>query len=154
MYDCDTPGEKWRRYQADDESFESIRCDVEEIIDEMGLPAEYKMKLLLGFEEIIENIISYAYDSSSLSRPLWLSIFKSENKVIMDIMDCGTPFDPLAMEDARPKETELQERKLGGYGIHLVKKFFTECSYSYDDYGEHKVNHLTLVMNIGGVDGS
>lgn len=152
MGNGDAPGGEWKEYSAVDESFENMRSDIENIIDDMGLPSRYKTKLILGFEEIMDNIISYAYDASSSSCPVWIRLFQTGNNVIMDIMDRGVPFDPLTLEDARPKEMGLQERKLGGYGIHLVKKFFTECSYSYGDYGKYKVNHLTLIMDIDGAD--
>ena len=152
VYNGNTPGGEWKEYRAVDESFEDMRSDIEALIDDMGLPDGYKMKLILGFEEIMENIISYAYDKTSQACPVWIRLFKSGNNVIMDIMDRGAPFDPLAVKDARPKEVGLRECKLGGYGIHLVKKFFTECLYTYGDYGEHKVNHITLIMDIDGVD--
>ena len=52
----------WKRYDADMKWFERIREDVVAAAEEAGVSPRQQLKLELGFEEILVNIISYAYE--------------------------------------------------------------------------------------------
>lgn len=136
----------WKEYRADDENFETIRAEVKTTAEELEVPKKIKMYLLLGFEEILENIINYAYDSEI--RPVWLKLEKKSGKIILEFMDCGKKFNPLENDDERPAEKILQNKRLGGYGLHFVKKFFQTIEYSYENFRGHNANHLTLGINL------
>ena len=52
--------------------------------------------------------------------------------MVIQFLDHGKPFDPLAKEDADTSEEALMDR-IGGLGILLVKETMDEVSYSYED---------------------
>ena len=47
----------------------------------------------------------------------------------MDVEDDGRPFDPLAVP---PVDTSLplEEKLIGGFGVHLMRQFMDELSYA------------------------
>ena len=64
-------------------------------------------------------------------------------RVVIQFLDHGKPFDPLAREDADTSEEALMER-IGGLGILLVKETMDEVSYSY----EEGKNILTILKKL------
>ena len=66
-------------------------------------------------------------------------------RVFMTFADSGHPFDPLS-EEAPDIESELDERKVGGLGIFLVRTTVDGISYEYTG-GQ---NVLTIIKNLQG----
>ena len=62
---------------------------------------------------------------------------------MVQFLDGGKPFDPLAKEDAATSEEALMARE-GGLGILLVKTTMDGVQYSYED-GK---NVLTIVKKL------
>ena len=86
-------------------------------------------RLELGFEEILVNIISYAYDYPGF---VWVKTAEEGDCFRIEFADHGKPFDPL-IKDHRPlKDIPLDEKEPGGYGIFLVKKNFKLVEYRYE----------------------
>jgi anti-sigma regulatory factor (Ser/Thr protein kinase) len=83
--------------------------------------------LNLTLEEILTNIISYGYtDSVEHEITVRLSVQSGEMRV--DVEDDGQPFDPL--EAPKPDTTKpLEERAVGGMGIHLARKLTDGLEY-------------------------
>jgi anti-sigma regulatory factor (Ser/Thr protein kinase) len=78
-------------------------------------------------EETLTNIISYGYrDNREHQVKVRLSVQLAE--VSVEIEDGGQPFNPL--EAAEPDVTKpWEERKMGGLGIHLVRKLRDRLGY-------------------------
>ncbi len=138
----------WQKFKADDYSYEKVRAFVENSLEDLEISPKIQLKVMLGFEETMENIINYAYSDPEVFCPVWLKLTKTNEKLSLDMVDYGVPFDPLAQEDARPKEKNLQDRRLGGYGIHLLKATFSEVGYVYENFKGQMANHLTLTINL------
>ena len=114
----------WQRYDADMKWYEHIREDVLAAAEEAGVSPRQQLRLELGFEEILVNIISYAYDYPGF---VWVKTTEEGDCFRIEFADHGKPFDPL-VKDHRPlEEIPLEEREPGGYGIFLVKKNFRLC---------------------------
>jgi serine/threonine-protein kinase RsbW len=78
-------------------------------------------------KETLTNIISYGYrDNREHQVKVRLSVQLAE--VSVEIEDDGQPFNPL--EAPEPDITKpLEERKIGGLGIHLVRKLMDRLEY-------------------------
>jgi anti-sigma regulatory factor (Ser/Thr protein kinase) len=59
--------------------------------------------------------------------------FREEGKMaVVELIDRGVPYDPLAKED--PDVTlSLEKRAVGGLGIFMVKKSVDRMRYNYED---------------------
>jgi len=92
-----------------------------------GLAPRLVHDLNLALEEILTNIISYGYtDNREHEIKVRLSVQPGEVKA--EVEDDGQPFDPLAAPEpdaAKP----LEERTIGGLGIHLVRKLMDGLEY-------------------------
>lgn len=82
----------------------------------------------LALEEILTNIISYGYQDTQ-EHKISLRLTLEEESLVAEIEDDGAPFNPLDSPD--PDITlPIEERPIGGLGIHLTKKMMDEITYA------------------------
>jgi len=98
--------------------------------------------VLLAVEEVIINIISYAYEDK-YEHLINITIDKKENSISLEIEDDGIDFNPLLVAEPVDLNSSIEERKIGGLGIFLIKKLMTEVTYDRFD----NKNKLTLIKN-------
>jgi anti-sigma regulatory factor (Ser/Thr protein kinase) len=110
---------------------ERVAAGLEEFGNEAGLSDEVVGELNLCLEEILTNIMFYGLeegrDPDSLAIELGLEV--SDRALTVRVQDNGKPFNPL---DAGDPDTELpvEERAIGGLGIHLVRELMDELLYA------------------------
>jgi len=102
-----------------------------------------KMQIRLAVEEIFVNIASYAYDPAVGPAEVRCEVLEDPLRVVIQFLDGGKPFDPLAKPDADISEDALMSR-IGGLGILLVKETMDDVKYDYKD-GK---NVLTILKNL------
>ena len=91
----------------------------------------------LVLEEIVVNII--AHGDLSKKTPITITLAREGQELTITVVDEGPSFDPTIC--ASPDITQpLQHRKSGGLGLHLVRTFCRDCSYTR----ENDNNILTL----------
>jgi serine/threonine-protein kinase RsbW len=92
-----------------------------------GLSDNVMHDLSLALGEILTNIISYGYtDSGEHEITIRLSVESGEMRV--DVEDDGRPFNPLEAPEADTTKP-LEERTVGGLGVHLVRKLMDGLEY-------------------------
>jgi phosphoserine phosphatase RsbU/P len=92
-----------------------------------GLTSKVMHDLNLAMEEILTNIISYGY-TDERDHEITVRLSAQLGEVSVEIEDDGQPFNPL--EAPEPDITKpLEERKIGGLGIHLVRKLMDGVEY-------------------------
>ncbi|MFH1305097.1 MAG: SpoIIE family protein phosphatase [Candidatus Omnitrophota bacterium] len=94
---------------------------------ENGLPLEALHDVDLVLEEVIVNIISYAYDDKN-EHEITLSIGLRGRRLFLEIKDSGRPFNPLEAP-APDIKGPVEKRGPGGLGIHLVRSLMDEVKY-------------------------
>jgi serine/threonine-protein kinase RsbW len=106
---------------------EHVAQFIEEIGEELGLSMELQMNLNLVMEEMVSNIIFYAYPQE-VDAEIEL-VAKSDGKELTFVLtDQGREFDPTAKEDADPNVNPA-ERDIGGMGIFIVKNIMNQVTY-------------------------
>jgi anti-sigma regulatory factor (Ser/Thr protein kinase) len=91
------------------------------------LPESVLHDLNLVVGELLTNIISYGYiDDREHEILVRLSVEPEEIKV--EVEDDGKPFNPLEVPEADTTKL-LDERTIGGLGIHLVRKLTDGLEY-------------------------
>ena len=98
--------------------------------------------LYLVLEELLINIISYAYDDEKKHK-IQMHMTVEKNVMIVQLIDNGQPFNPLLVSAAKPSK-KLSEQIIGGLGIHLVKNLMDESFYERKDH----LNIFTLEKKI------
>lgn len=136
---------EWKRYDAEIKWYEHIRDDIMAEAEQAGVSPRQMMRLELGLEEILVNIISYAYEEPGF---VWIRTFTEDGFFHLELADHGKPFDPLEKDRRPAEELSLEEREPGGYGIFLVKKNFTSVDYKYEELFGGMANHLSMILKI------
>ena len=98
--------------------------------------------LNLALEEAFTNVALYAFPKGSYGS-IELSASCNGNEISFVLSDRGKEFDPTNAPDADISAT-LEDRRIGGLGIHLVRQIMDSVSYERKD-GK---NILTMIINI------
>ena len=106
---------------------ERVNRFIEEIGDELGLSMELRMDLNLVIEEMVSNVIFYAYPKD-VEGEIELEAEYDGNELCFVLSDSGKEFDPTQKEDANP-DINPTEREIGGMGIYIAKNIMNEVSY-------------------------
>ena len=105
---------------------------LEDTFRDKNLDASVLSQISLALEEAIANVIMYAYPEGQKGTVTLKIDGPSEGVVRMEISDAGTPFNPLEHKEAN-LDVSLEERQIGGLGIHLVKEIMDTEEYVYRD---------------------
>lgn len=81
----------------------------------------------IALDEVLNNITKYAY-SDKAEHKIDICVHMRDSALEVVIEDGGAPFDPLAIP-APDVSAPLQERRVGGIGIHFVRELMDEVSY-------------------------
>ena len=85
----------------------------------------------LALEEAATNVIMYAYpEGEKGAAELTLEVVKGQ--ICATISDTGVPFNPLEQKEA-DLDVSLEERQIGGLGIHLIKEIMDEVRYAHEE---------------------
>ena len=85
----------------------------------------------LALEEAVTNIIMYAYPEGEKGTAE-LTVEVADGQICATLIDSGTPFNPLQQQEAN-LDVSLEERKIGGLGIHLIREIMDVVEYAYED---------------------
>lgn len=116
--------------------FEPIAGKTAEIIEalmaseDMPISDSLQFKLRLCIEEVVENIVSYAYDGGNG----WVEVGTQldGDTLTITLKDEGVPFNPLEKSD--PDITlSAEDRQIGGLGIFLCKQMMDKLEYNRTD---------------------
>ena len=106
---------------------EKVNAFIEEIGEELQLDMELLMNLNLVMEEMVSNVIFYAYPEGKTA-DIELSAELVGHQLTFILSDKGREFDPTMKEDI-DTETDPADRDLGGLGIYIVKNIMNEVTY-------------------------
>ena len=114
------------------DNLEVVQNFVSEELESQGCSMKVMMQIEIAVEEIYVNIVHYAYNPEIGKATIRCEVTEDPMQVIIQFMDSGVPFDPLAKEDA-DITLSAEERQIGGLGIFMVKKSMDEVSYEYKE---------------------
>lgn len=101
---------------------------VDGFLEGQEVEGEAAFTVRLAVEEIVTNIIKYAYDDTG-AHGISLEIRLAPGRVVIQVADDGREFDPLAAS-APDLDLSLEEKEVGGVGIHLVRTMAESLEYA------------------------
>ena len=119
----------------------SLSQMVEHFGASQGLPASKIYMINLALDELVTNSVGYGFEGVGDPR-IEITMWVSGTLLVLTIVDNGREFDPLARADP-DVSSPLEERPVGGLGLHLVRTFADRLTYRFAD-GR---NWLTLEHN-------
>ncbi len=119
-----------------------LNAFVSSVSQAIGLDPSVIMKINLAVEEAVVNVMSYAYPEGTVGDIL-VQVEADNERIKIIITDSGVPFDPTSYA---PADTTLsvEERPIGGLGIHLVRHYMDSINYERVD----DQNVLTIIKRL------
>lgn len=125
-------------FKNEEQELNRVAEFMETVCDELQLDMHVAMKLQVAIEEMVTNVIFYAYPEGT-SADITLTAESDDKELALVLSDSGKPFDPTAKEDA-DIDVNPMDRDQGGMGILIVKNIMNEVTYQR--LGE--MNQLTM----------
>ncbi|MFZ4523637.1 MAG: SpoIIE family protein phosphatase, partial [Bacteroidales bacterium] len=123
---------------------EKIALRIEDLGETWDIPPKAAMEINLVLEELFTNVVFYAFDDTD-RHDITVDLTLLPNRQVEIILtDDGKPFNLLETEVKDILEKPLDERPIGGLGIHFVRKMMT--SVEYQRLGDQNV--VTLLKNL------
>jgi anti-sigma regulatory factor (Ser/Thr protein kinase) len=99
--------------------------------------------LNLALEEIVTNIINHGYGGRE-EYDITIRFSLEKHNMRIQVKDSAPEFNPLDVEEPDDLGKSLEERHVGGLGIHLVKKFTDNFNYRRSK----NKNVITLIKSL------
>lgn len=98
-----------------------------EFADAHALPASIRRSVNVVLDELLTNTISYGFAGRE-GGEVTVDVELRANRLSVTLTDDGEPFDPFGLA-APDTALSVEERQVGGLGIHLVRRMMDEVSY-------------------------
>lgn len=105
------------------EEIEKVTAYVENEMNQYAIPPKAKMNFTICIDEILSNIIGY-----SGCKEITVGISYNKKRMSMRFIDDGEEYDPRSAKDP-DLTTPVEERKIGGLGIFMIKKMMDVVEY-------------------------
>lgn len=105
-----------------------------------GFPIKRIHEMEVSVEEALVNIFHYGYTEKSGDVEVSCRI-DDPLRFIIEIRDQGIPFDLLSVQPPALDE-DIDQRRIGGLGIHMIRKLVDEVKYRRDG----KYNIMTFIF--------
>ena len=116
-----------------------IQAAIGEFSREQDWPPDIEFQVDLVLEELVLNVVNHGNDGGE--GEIVIELVSEAEMVTIQIIDDGRPFDPLTDAPEPDTESGIEDRAVGGLGIHLVRTMMDEVSYRR----EENKNHIRLV---------
>jgi anti-sigma regulatory factor (Ser/Thr protein kinase) len=134
------------KFRLDDQADAVSRLveQIERALMAEGVPMQVIYAVNLCVEELVLNSVNHGYGGAAAADvevEVDVDVERQQQRLIIDISDGAAAFDPTTEAAEPDTDAEIDDRPIGGLGIHLVKRLTDEMSYRRLD-GR---NHVRLV---------
>ena len=130
-----------KEFKASREELPNVQEFVKNELEKKNCNIKTINQISLAIEEMFVNIADYAYPNKDGICSLTIE-FDGEKNFEFIFEDQGIPFNPLEKETP-DTSLSVQDRKIGGLGIHITKTIVDDMKYTYNNK-----NILTLIVDI------
>lgn len=116
---------------------------IEVLAERLNLPGAVVHKITLAADELITNIISYGLPQTE-GRQIFVEVHVGDDSLSVEIVDDGPPFDPFTEIGEPDTGAALEDRPVGGLGIHFVRKMLDKAEYERMD----NRNRIRLIQSL------
>ena len=107
-----------------------------------GISDSCLFEINLCLDELFTNIVTYGFDDDR-HHLIQFTLRLDKDMLVLDVEDGGIPFNPLSKKELRIP-IDPKDIKIGGLGIHIVKKLTNDICYQRN----RGKNHLTLKKSV------
>ncbi|MCX6018304.1 MAG: ATP-binding protein [Chloroflexi bacterium] len=125
------------------DSLKAVREFVKRATGSAGIDKQRAYKLTLAVDEILANIVIHGYDEAGRSGDVEISYHVEEDRLRVDLYDCGIPYDPTQNDTPAHLDKQLEDRPIGGLGVYLARQGTDDFIYEF----VNDRNHNTFIVN-------
>lgn len=128
---------------------------IEVMLTDAGCAATDAQLFAAAAEEILVNVANHAWPAGEdHSFDAWLNMAQGSGtlQVQLVVEDDGTAFDPTRQAPPPDLDTDLDDRAIGGLGVHMVRRLTDEQRYAR--IGGRNVMEIFKTFAISTEDGS
>jgi anti-sigma regulatory factor (Ser/Thr protein kinase) len=131
-------------------SLAKVGADLDAFLEATDTPMNMAYLIRLALEELGTNIVKYAYPHDG-------QVYESEcsldlsNPPVLKIKDAGKPFNPLKDAPAPDLESAIEDRPIGGLGLHMLIQSGIQLEYARTD--KHNMLTATFPVKANEADG-
>ena len=125
---------------------------LDELVAAHGVAPGAAADMQVALDEVLTNAVTHGGAGGGV-REIRVRLSVSASTLAAEIEDDGAPFDPLAIPTP-DLGGSLQERRVGGLGIHFVRRLMTRVAYARLDNRNRLVLEKSLVDRGEGRSGA
>lgn len=130
---------------SDLNELERLHDAVAELGEAGDWPPDLVYQVDLVLEELIVNTVNYGYDDDA-RHEIEVTLTSDEDVFTVEIIDDGQAFNPLSDAPEPDLNAGIEDRPIGGLGIHLMRVMMDDVHYRR----EQNKNHLMLIKRRNG----
>ncbi len=113
--------------KTDRQELERMVAAIENLAEEDQWPPDLLFRVNLVLEELGLNIMDYGHDDATSD--IKIDLVSEGDSVTIEIIDGGRPFDPLNDAPDPDLTSGVDERRVGGLGVHFVRTLMDDVQY-------------------------
>ncbi len=126
------------RLSATLDDIAQLHDGLETFAEQEGWTSKLEFEVKLVVEELFTNVVNYG---DCPGAPVQIDFMSEQDRLTIEMADSGRPFDPLVDTPEPDTTSSVEDRAIGGLGVHLVLTMMDEARYRRDG----DLNRLTLV---------
>jgi anti-sigma regulatory factor (Ser/Thr protein kinase) len=130
--------------KSDLSELDTLCEELENFGSKFGFSKKLIFEINLALDELFTNIISYGFNDGK-EHIVKVTLIPQIDELCLCIEDDGKPFNPIAFETP-DVSCSVEECKIGGLGIHIMKKLMDEVCY--ERCGDKNVLNLKKKVGI------
>ena len=109
------------------EQLEGVAAQIDAFCAVHRISSDIAYALNLALDEVLTNVISYAY-AGSAEHEIEVRLRRRPGLVVAEVEDDGRAFNPL---DVPPPDLDapIEDRPIGGLGLHIVRAMMDRVEY-------------------------
>lgn len=128
---------------ADRSEIARVNAAFDDFAGAHALPDAVRRSVSVVLDELLTNTLSYGLVGHGGEAIVDIEL--RGDRLVITISDNGRPFDPFT-SSAPDTTLSVEEREIGGQGLHLVRRMVDEMSY----HRRSDRNIVTLTKRLGG----
>lgn len=121
------------------DSLKTVRDFVKRAATTAGFEKSVSYRLVLAVDEIVANIIIHGYEEAGRHGDIEVVADLDVERLRIDLYDRGIPFDPNGHKTPDHLNQPLENRPIGGLGVHLAREGTDDFQYEFVDGRNHNI---------------
>jgi serine/threonine-protein kinase RsbW len=133
---CAMDPESILRIAAELKNLSRIRSFVQKTAAALGADRDVIADIILATDEAVTNVIVHGYQDGP--GMIEIELRRNGNAIVVYVRDQSVPFDPTSIP-APDVNQPLEERPLGGMGIHIIRQLMDEVRHHITPQGGNEL---------------